>query len=133
MSVRFSDAYVDRLFEQRDLPGLHHLISVPGRDRDLPCELWLFCRMLEWMGSTRSGVWQYYEGVSQETFQKISGSLDKYGFAELAEKYRHGKEAWDGSERAASLDKWIDTHEVQIEEWLLDLAIRARDSLKEGR
>jgi len=56
MAVRFAHSYVERLFAERDMPGLYHVISVVGAERQLPEEFWLFSRLLEWVGSTRSGV-----------------------------------------------------------------------------
>ena len=50
------DDAIGRLFAERDLSGLHHLISVTGQERSLPEQLWLFCRLREWAGSARSGV-----------------------------------------------------------------------------
>jgi hypothetical protein len=95
MAVRFANSYVDRLFAERDMLGLHHLISITERARALPEELWLFCRLLEWVGSSRSGVWQYDDGLSEETFLRISRALDQFGLSEIAERYpvrSHGVE-----------------------------------------
>lgn len=100
---------------------LQHLISVIERDRALPEEFWLFCRMLEWMGSTRSGVRQYYEGLPDETFHRISEDLDRFGLVHIAEKYRFGRTVWVGPDRAATLDDWIDKHEREIEHAGLNL------------
>src|SRR6266436_3257576 len=90
MSVRFANSYIDRLFAEKDLDGLHHLISAVGRDRPLPQQFWLFCRVLEW-APARSGVWQYYDGLSEEKFERMSQALERFGLGDLAEKYRLGK------------------------------------------
>ena len=121
MGVRFANSYVDRLFAERDLVGLHHLFSVLERDKILPEECWLFCRIIEWMGSTRSGVWQYYERIPKETFDRISRAFEKFGHSEIAEHYRSGLAIWDGADRAASLDRWIWAHEREIEEAALGM------------
>jgi hypothetical protein len=116
MPVRFASSYVNRLFAERDLLGLHHLVSVLERDKELPDGCWLFCRIIEWTGSTRSGVWQYYESIPKDTFERVGEAFDKFGHAEIAEHYRSGMVVWDGPDRAASLDRWIWSHEREIED-----------------
>jgi hypothetical protein len=129
MVIRFANSYVERLFAERDMPGLFHIIGMVGADRQLPEEFWLFCRLLEWAGSTRSGVWQYYEGLSGDTFARMSRAWEHFGLAEIAERYRSGKSSWDGPERAASLDEWIDAHEQQIESAAFELIAPRKDDL----
>jgi hypothetical protein len=129
MTVQFANSYIDRLFVERDMTGLHHLVSVVERNHKLPEEFWLFCRLLEWVGSTRSGVWQYYEGLSQEAFDQTNQALVRFGFFEIAERYRFGRAAWSGQDQAASLDEWIDSHEKQIQNSAFDLILRRKESL----
>ncbi len=129
MTVRFASSYIGRLFAERDLSGLYHLISVTGQERSLPEQLWLFCRLREWAGSTRSGIWQYYEGLSDEKFERMDRALRLFELAEIAEKYRAGKSTWDGPEHAASLDKWIDAHEQQIDDAAFGLALSQKEWL----
>jgi hypothetical protein len=131
MPVRFASSYVDRLFAERNMVGLHHLISVIEPDRALPDEFWLFCRLLEWVGSTRSGVWQYYEGLSEQTYDRMSHALDRFGLDQIAERYRFGRTAWSGPDQAASLDEWIDEHEAEIESAALDLISRQKACLND--
>ena len=114
MNVRFASSYVDRLFAERDLPGIHHLVSVVVAERPLAEEFWLFSRLLEWEGATRSGIWQYYEGVAEDTFQRVSRALDQFGLSELAEQYRFGQRVWRVPEQVAVLDRWIDAHTQDI-------------------
>jgi hypothetical protein len=116
MAVRFAHSYVETLFAERDMPGLHHVISVLSGERQLPEEFWLFCRLLEWVGSTRSGVWQYYESLSDETFTRMSRALEQFGLSEIAEKYRSRRSCQDRPDVAASLDDCIDAHEREISE-----------------
>lgn len=132
MSIRFADSYVDRLFNERDMLGLHHLVSVMEQDRTLPEECWIFCRMLEWLGSTRSGVWQYYESIADETFQRLGRALEQSGHFELAGRYRSGMSIWNGPDRASSLDRWMDAHEDEIRDAAFELISRRRDCLKCG-
>ena len=130
MSVRFANSYIDRLFAEKDLDGLHHLLSVVGRDRPLPEEFWLFCRVFEW-APARSGVWQYYEGLPEEKFERMSRALDRFGLAELAEKYRVGRSTWNGPDRAASLDAWLESHAQEIHEAAFQLVAARKDCLKD--
>ena len=130
MSVRFANSYVDRLFEQRDLDGLYHLISVVDKDKSLPEEFWLFCRVFEW-APARSGVWQYYEGLPEEKFERICRDLDRFGLIEVAEKYRLGKSTWNGPDRAASLDTWLETHAPEIHDSVFQLIVARKNCLKD--
>ena len=109
--------------------GLYHLISVTERENELPEEFWLFCRLLEWIGSTRSGVWQYYDGLSRETFDRMSRSLERFGLSDIAEKYQFGRAAWREPDRAAELDEWIDRHERQVESAAFDLILKHKERL----
>src|SRR3954469_25435261 len=97
MTPRFAHSYVDRIFDERDFDAIHQLISVLSRDRSLPEEFWLFCRVFEWAPS-RSGIWQYYEGLPEPDFERIHQALDRVGLAEIAEQYRAGKRAWNNSD-----------------------------------
>lgn len=121
MPVRFASSYVDRLFAERNLVGLHHLVSVLERDRVLPDGCWLYCRIIEWVGSIRSGVWQYYERVPRETFERVSRAFDKFGYRDIAEHYCSGMAIWDGPDKAASLDKWIEINERKIQDAALEM------------
>jgi hypothetical protein len=132
VGVRFATSYIDRLFAERDFPGLHHLISILERDRALPEECWLFCRIIEWVGSTRSGVWQYYESVPKETFERVAGVFGRFGHTEIAERYRSGMIIWNGPDRAASLDKWMWSHEGQIEDAAFEMIKPHQELLRNG-
>ena len=129
MAVRFAKSYVERLFAERDMLGLYHLIGVVGAERPLPEEFWLFNRLLEWVGSTRSGVWQYYEGLPADTFTRMTRTLEQFGLSEIREQYRFGQSAWNGPNQAASLDQWIDGHEQQIESAAFELIAARKDDL----
>ena len=130
MGARFANSYVDRLFAEKDLAGLYHLISVVARERPLPEEFWLFCRVYEW-APARSGVWQHYEGLPEEKFQQMLGALERFGLAEIAEKYRLGKSTWNGPDRAAGVDAWLDSHAQQVHDALFRLVAARKDCLKD--
>lgn len=129
MAVRFANSYVERLFAERDMLGLYHLIGVVGAERQLPEEFWLFSRLLEWVGSTRSGVWQYYEGLPPAIFTRMTRALEQFGLSEIADQYRFGHSSWTGPDQAASLDKWLDAHEKQIESVTFELIAARKDDL----
>lgn len=128
MPARFATSYIDRLFAERDLNAIHHLISVVGNQRSLPEEFWLFCRIYEWAPS-RSGVWQYYEGLPEAEFERISQALDRFGLTEIAEKYRLGKTTWNGPDQAADLDEWLDTNTQQIHSDVFNLIAPRKNCL----
>lgn len=130
MHPRFAETYVENLFSQRNLSGLPHLISVVERDRELPEQCWLFCRLLEWRGSRRSGIWQYYEGLPQDEFERIAKAAEDAGLKELANKYRHGKAAWNTEDNACSLDKWMDANREFISSELMCLLGDCREIMK---
>jgi hypothetical protein len=129
MTVRFANSYVEKLFAERELPGLHHLISVVGAKRQVSEPFWLFCRLLEWSGSTRSGVWQYYEGLSDDTFVRMTQALGRFGLSEISQRYQYGRASWNGPDQAASLDEWMDAHEQQIHSAAFELIAARKDEL----
>lgn len=129
MAAHFANSYVDRLFEERDFFALHHLISVLGVERKLPDEFWLFCSIYEW-APARSGVWQYYEGLPDEKFDRISQALDRFGLDEIAEKYRHGKRTWNGPMLASDLDAWLEANQHQIHDAVFNLIASQKDCLR---
>jgi hypothetical protein len=99
------------------------------RERAVPEELWLFCRIQEW-APARSGIWQYYEGLPEAKFQRMLHALESFGLMELAEKYRLGKNAWSGHAHAADLDKWTDANEEAINGAAWGLALRQQEWLQ---
>jgi hypothetical protein len=130
MHPRFAESYVENLLTQKDLSGLHHSISVVEKDRELPKQCWLFCRLLEWEGSIRSGVWQYYEGIPRGEYERIVKALDEFAMKELVDKYRNGMTAWNTDDRADGLDKWIDANQEFIVAELIRLVDSCREALK---
>ena len=94
MVARYAKSYVDRLYQTKDIFALHSVISVVGRHRDLPEQFSLFLRLWDWCCSTRSGIWQYYEGVSADEFESLAGALERFGLHELSKRYRSGMSTW---------------------------------------
>ncbi len=121
MTVRFARKYIDSLFADADLMGLYHVVGVLERKTPLPDRLWLFCRLLEW-APARSGIWQYYNGLSVTKFERMARALEDAGLTLLAEKYRIGRTTPTDPDQGDSLDKWLDCHEQQINHEALGLA-----------
>jgi hypothetical protein len=130
MIIRFADSYVDRLFAERDLPRLYDLIGVMKQQRELPEEFWLFCRLYEWC-PFRSGIWQYYEGLPEEEFDRICADLELFSLDEIAEVYRLGRRIWTDEDQSASLDKWLVEHQEQVHGSAFDLILKRKDCLKD--
>jgi hypothetical protein len=128
MQAPISKSYIDRLFTDKDLGGIYWAISVVAKDRKLPEEFWLFCRIYEWAPS-RSGVWQYFEGLPDEEFRRVSEDLDRCGFTELAEQYRLGQRTWAGPTRASEVDSWLGSHVGEIHDAIFRLIVAKRDHL----
>jgi hypothetical protein len=61
-------------------------------------------------------VWQYYEIIPKETYERVGRAFEKFGRPEILEHFRSGMVSWDGPDRMASPDKWIFAHERQIED-----------------
>ncbi len=129
MIVRFANSYIDRLFAERDLLGIYQLVGIVAKQRPLAEEFWLFSRMLEWEGATRSGIWQYYECIADDTFERVSRDLDQFGLSDLAEQYRFGQRIWKTPERTVVLDRWIDAHTREITDAIFHLIAPHRLSL----
>ncbi|MDB2687685.1 hypothetical protein N9Y42_10785 [Mariniblastus sp.] len=129
MNVRYSKAYIDRAIEQEDLPTLYDVVRTISAKRKLPEQLVLFLRLWEWIGSTRSGVWQYYESVPISEFDYVSAMLDRGALQELATRYRDGMACWEESRYCNGLDAWIETNESMLEVYLMQLINPHQSSL----
>jgi hypothetical protein len=132
MSVSYAPIFIEELFARRDLVGLHTLISARSRTREMPDVCKVFCRVLEWSGSTRSGVWQYYEGLKEEDFAEVCRLLTKFGMDEVLARYREGRNVWKSESAIAVVDRWIDDHEGEIHETIFTLLKSATEELKKN-
>jgi hypothetical protein len=131
MVARYAKSYIDRLYDTKDIFALHNVIGVVGKHRDLPEQFSLFLRLWNWRCSTRSGIWQYYEGVPKAEFESLAGALDRFGLRELAERYRSGMTTWEEPQSCGELDRWLDDHEREIEATVFGLIADHRDCLYE--
>jgi hypothetical protein len=115
MVTRYAKSYIDRLYQAKDVFALHGVACVVGKHRELPEQFSLFLRLWEWCCSTRSGSWQYYEGISARDFETTAQALERFGLRELAERYRSGMSTWKEPRRCGDLDRWIDSHWRELE------------------
>ena len=113
MIARYAASFIDSLFVQEDLLTLHQVVSVVERTRSLPEEYWLFCRVYEW-ACARSGIWQYYEGLSEATFSRVALGLERFGLHEIAEKYRSARTEWRDQAKMARLDAYLEANSRNI-------------------
>jgi hypothetical protein len=118
--VRYSATYIDKIFAEEDLMPVYETIEVVSRGRSLPEEFWLFCRIYEWAPS-RSGVWQYYENLPDQKFERVSAALARCGLHDVAQRYRSGKDAWQDEEKMQALDTWLDVNAAGLHALLLGL------------
>jgi hypothetical protein len=125
VKARYAAAYIESLLDNRELVRIYGILSVLAKEQPLPQKLWLLCRMLEWEGSTRSGVWQYYETVRADKMARVEQLLGEFGLDELLRQYRLGQATW--KEGAPELDKWIDANQERIYEQLFELVQCQRD------
>src|SRR5438477_1940762 len=99
MKPRYSSDYVDRVYGGVSVFELWSLLIVFERHVTLPKRSWLFCRLIEWMSSTRSSVWTYYEATSQDVQSRISGAVRRYPeLHALAEQFDLGMKTWKSTE-----------------------------------
>ena len=129
MVARYAKSYIDQLYEAKDMFTLEGVIDVVSRDRQLPEQFWLSKRLFAWCGWSRSGIWQYYEAISQEDFQAVASALERFGFGELAVRYRSGMESWKQTDGCDELDRWIDTHQAELESTAFQLIANDRHYL----
>ena len=129
MTARYSSRFIDQLFEDQDLSTLHQVIEVVYQTRTLPEEFWLFCRIFEWAPS-RSGVWQYYEGLRAEKGERIAAALHRLGFRDIEQRYRSGFNAASDARKMTTLDAWLADNAQDIHARILALIRPHRDLLK---
>lgn len=121
MEPRYSASYIDQLVGERDSPGLHQLIAAVGRRSKLPDELWVFSRVLEWLGATRSGVWQYYESIEGEVFTRLKDWLLRTGWRGVHARYAQGMLDFSSGSDCGDLDDWLMAREHDLVDALWDL------------
>ena len=123
MSPRYSNDYLDRIYDGVSVFDLWSLLATLERQVPLPERSWLFCRLVEWMSSTRSGVWTYYEATSEGLQAQISTAVRRYPeLRSVSEYFDLGMRTWKSQEEIAQVDKWLDSHEGRIHASLMQIA-----------
>jgi len=130
MNIKYADSYIDRLFSESDLYTIYSVITAVEKQKSLSDEFWLFCRVFEWAPS-RSGVWQYYEGVNSNEFHRLQQLMRQFRLIEIAEKHLKGKQEWKDSEKMSELDNWLYDNEDSIHESVFKLIEVKKDELKQ--
>src|SRR2546428_14185152 len=132
MIVQYAARYIDGLYEAKDIYTLHQVIRVVGRDRKLPEQFWLFSHLVDWWCMSRSGIWQYYDGIPVNDFERLAHGLERSGLVEVAERYRSGMQTWKPPNLCRELDRWIDLHSLEsgmLESAAFSLIANDRDYL----
>jgi len=123
MRPRYSNDYLDRIFGGPSVFDLWSLLTAFERHVSLPDRSWLFCRLVEWMSSTRSGVWTYYEATSEAIQSQISSALRGYPQLQaVSEYFDFGMRSWKAEQEIGKVDTWIDSHEEQLHASLMEFA-----------
>jgi hypothetical protein len=115
MLARYAKSYVDQLYNTKDMFALEGVIDVVGRHRQLPEQFWLSRRLFAWCGWSGSGIRQYYEAISPEGFEAVASALERFGLRELALRYHSGMESSKQPDGCDELDRWIESHQAEIE------------------
>ena len=123
MTPQYSNDYLDRVYEGVSVFDLWSLLTAFERQVTLPERSWLFCRLVEWVSSTRSSVWTYYEATGLDVQTRISTAVGRCPeLRALAEYFNLGMRTWKSTEEVGPVDAWIDSHEAQIHASLMQLA-----------
>lgn len=129
MNVRHTKSYLDRIFAEPDLMAIYQVISAVEQERPLPEEFWAFQRLYEF-APNRSGVWQHYESLPDEPFQRMLSALERFGFHEFAKRYREGRAIWDRPQ-IREFDDWLEDNHQKIWSAALALIVPLKDRLLE--
>lgn len=127
--VRYSDDYIDRLFEEKDHLGVYQVISVLGKQMELPEEFWLFNQVYP-LVPYRGGVWQHFEGLQSAEKEKLEASMRRFGLDELADRHHKGSLEWEDETKMKELDDWMDEVYPKIHEHIFGLITSKKNILK---
>ncbi len=128
--IKFAESYIEKLFTEKDSLGLYHLILTAEIDKASPA-CWTFNRALEWLGSLRSGVWQYYEVTDPSVQERLAAALLKFELNEIAQWYSFGMKNWQDKEEIRKLDDWMFKNEHDIEGQIFGMVAKEIDNIKE--
>jgi hypothetical protein len=123
MRPRYSIDFLDRTYGGQSAFDLWSLLTTLERHASLPERSWLFCRLVEWMSSTRSGVWTYYEATSEALQSQISRAIQRYPeLHAISEHFGRGMRTWRSEQEIGHVDQWLDSHEGQLHASLMQFA-----------
>jgi len=123
MRPRYSNDYIARAYEGQSVFDLWSLLTTLEVHVSLPERSWLFCRLVEWMSSTRSGVWTYYEATSEALQSQISSAIRRYPELHvISEYFDRGMRTWKSEQEIGHVDQWLDSHEGQLHASLMQVA-----------
>ena len=131
MAVRHAKSYIDRLYEAKDMFAIEGVIDLIARDRALPEQFWVSKRLFAWANWSWSGIWQYYEAISQQEFETLASALERFGLPEIAARYRSGMKTWKGPRGCEELNRWIDEHWDELQSAAFELIASDRHYLYE--
>ena len=130
MTPRYAADFLERAYGGQSAFDLWSSLTTWERHVSLPERSWLFCRLMEWMSSTRSGVWTYYEATSDALQSRISSAIR--GYPELhaiSEYFDRGMRMWKSGHDLVQVDQWLDSHEGQLHASLMHVAREEQDLL----
>jgi hypothetical protein len=131
MTPRFAPQFVDHLYTDAPIDEFYGTLGIIERHAPLPPASWLLCRLVEWMSTTRSGIWTYYEAVPEPDQREIVSVLGNFPTLEpLAIQYSKGREVWKRPRDIAHVDSWIDADEHEMKALLLALAREERGGVE---
>ena len=123
MRPRYSFEYLDRTYGGQSVFDLWSLLTTLEQHVAIPERSWLFCRLVEWMSSTRSGVWTYYEATTETLQTEISGAIRRYPeLHAISEYYDRGMRTWRSEQEIGQVDQWLDSHESQLHAIIMQVA-----------
>jgi len=123
MRPRYSTDYLDRTYAGQGVFDLWSLLTTLEGHASLPERSWLFCRLVEWMSSTRSGVWTWYEATSDALQSQISSAVRCYPeLHAISEYFDRGMKTWKSEQEIGQVDQWLDSHEGQLHSSLMQVA-----------
>jgi hypothetical protein len=128
MIAQYAKSYIDQLYEAKDTIALCGVISVVCKQRQLPEQFSIFVGLLDWVYSTRSGIYQYYECMEERDiseFESLADGLARFGLGEIAARYRSGMATWR-DDLCKPLDCWVEEHEGELEAAAFELIAKHR-------
>jgi hypothetical protein len=139
MRPQFSAAYLDALFTPGKYENLCEIVAlIEGSetfDREvdnygLGSHLFILVESLVWFAqSVRSGAWTYFEVTPRARQLRMLAALDTLAPEGFAEHYKTGMEMWQDEFAMLQLDRWMEEHDDENNQWLWRLAHEQRSAV----